>query len=549
MKRSVYFLLCLFPLLLAAQSRLTQKKQMALRKLNYAQMALQTLYIDSLDADELVDAALEGMVSKLDPHTSYTNAEETRKLNEPLTGGFEGIGVQFNILRDTLVVIQTVSKGPSEKVGILPGDRIVSVGDTAIAGVKMPRDKMMKLLRGPKGTVAELGIIRKGVDKKITFNVVRDKIPIHTLDAAYMIAPEIGLIRLSSFGKTSHEEFLKAIENLRAQGMKHLIFDLQQNGGGFLDAAAEIASEFLPDGTKLVYTDGRAIPHQEWTSQGNHQCLEGRVIVLVDEYTASASEIVSGAIQDNDRGLIVGRRTFGKGLVQRAVSLPDGSMLRVTISHYFTPSGRCIQKPYKKGQAKEYQQDVSNRYKDGSLMHLDSIHFPDSLKYKTLNLQRTVYGGGGIMPDRFVPLDTTRYTPLYRNLSLRNCILEQYLSHQDKHRKELKQVYPDFKTFKENFQTPEALLDSIIAEGKRQKVEAKDAEEEQLTRQQLSLTVKALTARDLWDLSEYFAIINEQDPMVSLAMQLMKNPPLDLPLSMPDKKMVKEDKKKGKSKK
>ncbi len=503
------------------QKRLSPKSEMALRKLTMAEMALKTLYIDTLDESKLTDAAIKGMLSELDPHTSYTNAEETKKFNEPLNSNFEGIGVQFNILRDTLVVIQTISKGPSEKVGILAGDRIVTVNDTAIAGVKMARDQIMKRLRGPKGTTVILGVVRKNVPELLKFKVTRDKIPLHSVDAAYMIRPGIGLIRISSFAVNTKLELIEALVKLEKQGMKSLILDLQENGGGYLEAAVGVASQFLEKDALLVYTDGRSVKHQDYKAEGGGKFLKGDIVVLVDEYTASAAEIVSGAIQDHDRGYIVGRRTFGKGLVQRPIPLPDGSLIRVTVSHYYTPSGRCIQKPYEKGKSKEYQQDVLKRYKDGELMHQDSIHFADSLKYKTLKKGRTVYGGGGIMPDYFIPLDTLKYSKYYRTLSLKNCILESYMSYQDIHRKELKEKYTDFEQFKKEYDVPMEIVDSIFSAGKRLNVTPKDEAEKTRAVGEVKMVVKALTARDIWDMSEYFAIINEDNNAVKKALELL----------------------------
>ena len=304
-----------------------------LRKLQYAQLAITNLYVDSVDQNKLVEDAIVGMLEKLDPHSSYTNAQETKKLNEPLEGNFEGIGVQFNILEDTLVVIQPTAKGPSEKAGILAGDRIVSVDGQPIAGVKMDRDSIMNRLRGPKGTKVDLGVVRRGVKDQLTFRVTRDKIPVNTVDAVYMIAPRVGYIRLERFGATSGEEVHNAIKRLQGEGMKILILDLCLNGGGYLGAAAEVASEFLEANQLVVYTEGRQAPKQELKAEPGGLFREGQLIVLVDEYTASAAEIVSGAVQDHDRGLIVGRRTFGKGLVQRPIDMPDGSMIRLTVSH------------------------------------------------------------------------------------------------------------------------------------------------------------------------------------------------------------------------
>ncbi len=503
------------------RKHLSPKTEMALRKLTLAEMALTSIYIDTLDENKLTDAAIKGMLSELDPHTTYTTAEETKKLNEPLNSNFEGIGVQFNILRDTLVVIQTIPKGPSEKVGILPGDRIVSVNDSAIAGVKMPRDQIMKRLRGPKGTVVNLGVVRRNVPEVLQFKVVRDKIPLHSVDAAYMIRPKVGFIRISSFAVNTKLELIEALNKLTKQGMKSLILDLQENGGGYLEAAVGVASQFLEKDALLVYTDGRSVGHQDYKAEAGGKFLKGDIVVLVDEYTASAAEIVSGAIQDHDRGYIVGRRTFGKGLVQRPIPLPDGSLIRVTVSHYYTPSGRCIQKPYEKGKSKEYQQDVLNRFKDGELMHRDSIHFADSLKYKTLKKGRTVYGGGGIMPDYFIPLDTLKYSKYYRNLSLKNCILESYMTYQDAHRKELKEKYADFEQFKKEYDVPMEIVDSIFSAGKRLNVTPANEEERIKAIGEVKMVVKGLTARDIWDMSEYYAIVNENNDAVNKALELL----------------------------
>ena len=320
-----------------------------IRKLQMAQLAVTQLYVDSVNQKKLVEDAIKGMLDKLDPHSSYSNPEETKKMNEPLEGNFEGIGVQFNILTDTLVVVQTIKKGPSEKVGILNGDRIISVDGRAIAGVKMPQDSIVKLLRGPKGTKVRLGVVRRGAAGVLYFVVTRDKIPMNTVEATYMIAPGVGYIRFDRFGATTGDEVEKALQTLKKQGMKDLILDLQSNGGGYLGAAVDVASQFLRPGSLVVYTQGRNQPKQVLKAEGGGLFRQGRIVVLVDEFSASAAEIVTGALQDYDRALVVGRRTFGKGLVQRPIDLPDGSMIRLTTSHYYTPSGRCIQKPYEKG--------------------------------------------------------------------------------------------------------------------------------------------------------------------------------------------------------
>ena len=514
--------LSLFTITAAAQMRINMGENSPLRKLQIAEVATANLYVDSVDEKKLVEDAIRGMLEKLDPHSTYSNAKEVKQMNEPLQGNFEGIGVQFNMIDDTLLVIQPVTNGPSEKVGIIAGDRIVSVNDTAIAGVKMSKEEIMRRLRGPKGTKVKLGVVRYGIKDRLTFTVVRDKIPVKSIDAVYMIRPGIGYIRIGNFGATTHQEFCDALEKLKQQGMKDLVLDLQENGGGYLQAAVNIADEILAKDELIVYTEGRRVPRQEYRARGEGHFTKGKIVVLVDEYTASAAEIVTGAVQDQDRGYVVGRRTFGKGLVQRPIDLPDGSMIRLTIAHYYTPSGRCIQKPYEKGKQKDYAMDVYNRLKKGELTNQDSIHFADSLKFQTLHRQRTVYGGGGIMPDYFVPLDTTRYTSFHRQLAAKGIVIQQNLRYVDNHRQQLKKQYTDFNTFKQQFEIPQSLIDDAMAEGKKQKIEPKDDEELQRTLPYLRLQLKALVARDLWDMSEYFSVFNEQSDIVKKALEIIQ---------------------------
>ena len=498
----------------SAQIQIDMSQDSPLRKLQIAELAIKSLYVDSVDEKKLVEDGIRGMLEKLDPHSSYSTPKEVKALNEPLAGNFEGIGVQFNMIEDTLLVIQPVTGGPSEKVGIVAGDRIVSVNDSAIAGVKMAKEEIMRRLRGPKGTKVVLGIVRRGIPDVITFKVTRDKIPVNTIDATYMIRPGVGYVRIGSFGAATHSEFIESIAKLKEQGMRDLILDLQGNGGGYLQAAVDIANELLPKNDLIVYTSGRRVPRMEYRAKGDGFLQDGKIVVLVDEYTASAAEIVTGAVQDQDRGTVVGRRTFGKGLVQRPIDLPDGSMIRLTIAHYYTPAGRCIQKPYEKGKADDYAMDVYNRLKHGELTNADSIHFADSLKCFTLRKHRTVYGGGGIMPDHFVPLDTLAYTNLHRQLSARSFIINTNLKYVDKHRKELKKRYTSFEDFKQNFVFPKDEIDAMIAEAEKSNLKPKDKEELEKTLPRLSLQLKALVARDLWDMSEYFAIMNEDSEIV-----------------------------------
>ena len=524
MKKSifVFFLLCCC-MNVCSQFHLNFGNDSPIRKLQVAEMAITNLYVDSVDENKLVEDAIRGMIEKLDPHSAYSTAKETKAMNEPLQGSFEGIGVQFNMVEDTLLVIQPTLNGPSEKVGILAGDRIISVNDTAIAGVKMSKEDIMKRLRGKKGSKVRLGVVRRGIGDVLSFTVTRDKIPVHTLDAAYMIKPGVGYIRIGSFGATTYEEFMEALQKLRNQGaLESLVLDLQDNGGGYLQAAAQIANEFLQKDDIIVYTEGRSVPRQDFRATGDGHLRTGcRIVVLVNEYSASAAEIVTGALQDQDRGQVVGRRTFGKGLVQRPIEFPDGSMIRLTVAHYFTPSGRCIQKPYVKGEKRDYEEDIEKRFKHGELYSQDSIHFTDSLRYETLRLHRTVYGGGGIMPDFFVPLDTTQYTLFHRQLAAKGVIINTSLKYIDKNRRQLSKQYASFEDFRAGFNVPQEVVDDVVAEAEKQNVKPKNDEELQQTLPMLRTQLKALIARDLWDMNEYFAIINEQNHIVQRALQIL----------------------------
>ena len=496
-----------------SQIKLNFGNNSPMSKLQMAEMAITNLYVDTVNEEKLVEDAIRGMLEKLDPHSTYSTAKETKSMTEQIQGSFEGIGVQFNMVQDTLLIIQPVLGGPSEKVGILAGDRIVSVNDTAIAGVKMSRDDIMKRLRGKKGTKVRLGIVRRGIKGVQQFTVVRDKIPVHTVDAVYMIRPQVGYIRIGSFGATTYNEFMEGIAKLQQQGMTRLILDLQDNGGGLMQAAIMIANEFLQRGSLIVFTEGRTQQRQEYHAKGDGKLISLPLYILVNEYTASASEIVTGAMQDHDRATVIGRRTFGKGLVQRPIELQDGSMIRLTIAHYFTPSGRCIQKPYEKGENKDYADDIEKRFKHGELYSVDSIHFADSLKYQTLRLRRTVYGGGGIMPDDFVPLDTTINTRYHRQLAAKSIVVQSNLKYVDNNRKKLKKQYPTFEQFDQQFEVPQSLIDEIIAEGKKEKITPHDDQELANTLPVLRRQLKALIARDLWDMSEYFHIINSLNPI------------------------------------
>ena len=531
--------------LLAVQAQSFTINPEMVRKVQAAEFFISHFYVDSLSEGKVVDSAIEGMLKQLDPHSTYIKAKDVERSVENLNGSFEGIGVQFNMIEDTLVVIQPVSGGPSERKGIIAGDRIVLVNDTAIAGVKMSREEIMRRIRGPKGSKVRLGIIREGVKGINEFEIVRDKIPVHTLDAFYMVDDKTGYVKLSSFGQTTHDEFMTAVNSMKEKGMTRLVLDLQGNGGGYLQSAVEVSNEFLPEGEMIVYTDGRAIQRQEFRANGHGTLKDIEVVVLVDSYTASAAEIVSGAIQDNDRGTIVGRRTFSKGLVQRPFELPDKSVIRLTTAHYYSPSGRCIQKPYKMGGKKEYDDDINQRLKSGELTanfnrfikgekvaanERDSVYlredslfkslFPDSLKYKTNHKQRVVYGGGGIMPDVYVPLDTTQYTMLYRQMSAKSCILNTSLKYMDKHRKSLQKTYKTFEDFRSQFEVPQDMMEQLFAETKKAKIDYKE-EDLPATLPQVKLTLKGLLARDLWEMSEYYQIVNPETDIYQAGLKVL----------------------------
>lgn len=517
----VGLMICLFTA--QAQNRLLDSPS---RKLQLAEFAIANLYVDKVDEDKLVENAIVGMLEQLDPHSTYSDPEEVRKLNEPLQGNFDGIGIQFNMVTDTLFVIQPVSGGPSEKVGILAGDRIIEVNDTVIAGVKMNTEEVMRRLRGKKGTKVDVKVMRRGVKELLPFTIKRDKIPVYSLDAAYMVNGSIGYIRVSRFAATTGQEFTDALHRLQKQGMKDLILDLQGNGGGYLNAAIELCDQILGKQELIVYTEGRRNPRSEFSAKGDGDFCEGRLIVLVDEYSASASEIVTGAIQDWDRGIVVGRRTFGKGLVQRPIDLPDGSMIRLTVARYYTPSGRCIQKPYES--IEQYNKDLIDRYNRGEMISADSIHFPDSLKTQTLKLKRTVYGGGGIMPDYFVPIDTTMYTDYYLALRDKGAIVQMNLKLVDAHRSEWMKKYKNFGKFNRDFEVTDVMLQDLIELGKG--LGAVYDETQYKTALPLIKTqLKALIARDLWDMSEYFQVINTLNNSMKKAVELLSEPGMNFP--------------------
>ncbi|PLX13165.1 MAG: peptidase S41 [Marinilabiliales bacterium] len=482
---------------------------------------ISSYYVDSVDSKQLVEDALINILKDLDPHSVYIPADEVKEMNEPLEGNFEGIGIQFNILSDTIYVISPISGGPSEKVGIRAGDRIVEIDGENVAVIKITTKGVRDRLLGEKGTKVNVGVKRKGVDEIIYFTIIRDKIPIYSVDAAYLVDDEIAYIKINRFAMTTVDEFLEKTKVLKEQGAKSIILDLRGNGGGYLDKAIDLADQFLENGQMIVYTKGLQSPRSESRATGTGVCKNEKVLILIDEGSASASEIVSGAIQDWDRGIIVGRRSFGKGLVQKPMFLPDGSMMRLTVARYYTPTGRLIQKPYEDGK-EEYEKELYNRYQHGEFLNKDSINLPDSLKYKTLNNKRIVYGGGGIMPDVFVPLDTTSVTDLYSKVIRQGVLNSFVLKYIDENRRKLKSNYPNFEVYNSKFVVTDKILKELWEYSKENKIESNDEEFEN-SKNDFRIIVKALIARDLWDMSEYFQIVNIRDKGYNKALEIIRN--------------------------
>lgn len=492
------------------------------QKLLMVENIVNNLYVDNVDEEKIVENAVRGILENLDPHSSYSTKEETTSSQETMQGSFSGIGIQFNMQKDTLYVVQTIAGGPSEKVGILPGDRFIAVDDSIIAGRKLKNTDIMKRLRGPKGTKVNIKVKRGSNAELLEFRITRDDIPLNSIDAVYMADGKTGYIRLSRFAATSYKEFKDAITKLKKQGMQQLILDLTDNGGGYMQIAAQIANEMLNRGNLIVYTQGRKSPRQNLNTDGSGTFRTQKVVVMINQFSASASEILSGAVQDWDRGVVVGRRSFGKGLVQREFLLPDSSSFRLTIARYYTPSGRNIQKPYVKGDREDYDKDIIDRYNHGELQSADSIHFADSLKHTTLRLHRTVYGGGGIMPDVFVPLDTTQYTDYHRRLVAKGIIPQFALRYVDKNRADLKAQYPDAQKFIKEFTVTDEMLNNLVDAGKAEKVDF-DKQQFNQSKEMLRTFVKAAIANDLFSTGAYFQIVNEQNDIYKEALSIIND--------------------------
>lgn len=488
-------------------------------KLNEILNFIEDTYVDSVDKKELTEKSISSMLTTLDPHSYYIPSKEFGDMNEPLEGNFDGIGVEFRIKEDTVLIISPIANGPSDKLGIKAGDRIVKVDTTEIAGTGITNASVIKLLKGPRGTKVDVEIIRQGVSKRKLFTITRGQIPIFSVDAPYMLNENTGYLKITRFSKNTYPEFVKATQLLKENGMKKLIIDLRNNGGGVLQSATKIADEILKKNKMIVYTDGRTRSREEYfsTSKGILETTE--IAILINENSASASEILAGAIQDNDRGIVIGRRSFGKGLVQEQVQWPDGSALRLTVARYFTPTGRCIQKDYG-ASIDDYHAEAYNRYDNGELLSADSIQFPDSLKFYTPE-GKVVYGGGGIMPDIFVPLDTIGGTNYLYELRYRGIIQNFALNYVDKKRGKLNNNYKDAIDFKDNFSVSDDLFNSIIKFAEESKIE-RNLEQIITSKKLINRGLKAAISRNLYNDFGYYVIVNETDKTVQKAVNVLK---------------------------
>ena len=523
MKKIFFVVGILLALSLSINAQRTMSMPQAMQKLLNAEYAISSLYVDSVNEDKLIEEAIKGMLQSLDPHSSYTDAKETKELEEPLQGEFSGVGIQFNMNKDTLYVIQTVPGGPSERVGVLAGDRILYVNDTVSAGVKMRNSDIQKRLRGKKGTQVTIKVKRPNVKELITFRITRDNIPVHSIDASYMLDDHTGYLRISRFGAKTHEEMMEAMKDLKKQGMTQLVMDLSDNGGGYLNAAIDMCNEFLDRGQLMVYTEGENSPRNEANANGWGSYKDLHMVVMVNQYSASAAEIFAGAMQDWDRAVIVGRRTFGKGLVQRPFKFEDGSMMRLTVARYYTPSGRCIQKPYNRGDKKAYENELLERANEGEYYCLDSIQFNDSLRYTTRLNGRTIYGGGGVMPDVYVPIDTTEYSTYYRDLTAKGIINQYVIQYVDKNRKSISKQFATLQDFDGGFTVTDEMMRDFIAMGEKDSVKY-DEEKYRTSEQLIKDIIKGLIARDVYsDQSAYNVIINHRNRDLQAAVAVLND--------------------------
>lgn len=475
-------------------------------------------YVDSVSLDSIEEAIIPIILKQLDPHSAYIPAEDLAAVNEELSGSFSGIGVQFNLQNDTIYVVDVISGGPSEKAGLLDGDRIVTVNDTLFVGKSINNEKVLKRLRGPKGSVVKLGVMRQSAPEMLYFTITRDDIPIYSVDVSYMVTPKIGYISVNKFAATTYKEFLTAIAKLQRANAEGVIVDLRGNSGGYMDAAVNMLNEFLKKGDLIVYVQGKAYPRSDSYANGNGSCQNMKIAVLIDEFSGSASEIFAGAIQDNDRGVIVGRRSFGKGLVQQQVDFADGSAVRITVARYYTPSGRCIQKPYERGNSNDYESDILNRYLHGEFFSKDSITPTDTVVYKTLG-GRTVYGGGGVMPDVFVPRDTVGFTPYFNALVNGGHIYRYALLYTEKERIKLS-LYKDWKGLSAYLDTQNlyaSLNDYASTKGVKGSARDKAVSKDIITRQ-----LKSYVLRTMLGDAGFFPYLNSYDMTVKKAVEKLK---------------------------
>ena len=479
-------------------------------------------YVDTIDESAVVERTIVQMLHELDPHSSYLSKEEMEELNEQLEGEFEGIGVSFNILQDTIYIVRAISGGPSERVGITAGDRIVKVEGETVAGTGITTRDVQHLLKGAKGTRVNVSVKRRNKKELLEFNITRDKIPVFSLDASYMVNDRIGYLKLARFSHTTIDEFERAVKALKSKGMEDLIIDLSGNGGGWLPVAVDLADHLLSGDKEIVSTEGSRVPDRKYRARKSGLFEKGNLVIMMDGGSASASEIVSGAVQDWDRGVIVGRRSFGKGLVQQPFMLSDGSLIRLTVARYYTPTGRLIQKPYEGGY-EEYAMDLINRYNQGELSSADSIAFPASQQYNTLTLNRTVYGGGGIMPDYFVPIDTTIYSDYYRNLISLGIFNQFILQYVDIHRGDFLKSYPDFESFSKDYEPTQGELDQLITYATGEDLEF-SKEDWNTSKSQIMMLFKSYVARDLWGMDQFFEVYNHSDEVFIKAVEILENP-------------------------
>ena len=474
-------------------------------------------YVDTLNRDSLTDVTIETLLGNLDPHSAYIPASDLQATNEPLNGNFEGIGVEFNLLRDTIYVVTAIPGGPSEKAGLKSGDKIIFVDGKKVAGIKITNEMVFKYLKGKGGTIVKIGVLRYGTSKIEYFKITRGRIPIYSVDAAYMMDSITGFIKISRFASTTYQEFDNALSKLEKQGMKQLILDLRGNPGGFLDAAIDISDEFLPKGKMIVYTQGKNKPRQNSISSEKGRFEKQKLAILIDENSASASEIVAGAVQDNDRGVIIGRRSFGKGLVQEQTEFKDGSAIRLTIARYFTPSGRCIQKPYENGRIEDYYQDEMERYDTGELVNADSVKLNKKLKYTT-PAGKVVYGGGGIMPDYFIPIDTTKVSRYISELLYKNLINDFALEYVNKNRTQLK--YTSAKEFNQQFKVNTPLINELKSYANKNNIKS-SASDLGKGLDLLSTHLKAYIAKDIFNQEAWFFVKNANDDACKKALLML----------------------------